>query len=250
MIEINNKKAGLIKFVLFIAILIVLFIMLNKLANAQAINIVNITVSLTNSSDLILGVGGVNYYFNDSIFNFSLQHNFTVSFDNITANITNNITTTIIVNNGTINVTCNCPVPSCSPTYNVSCSGEIDLRNETKEQLINGYTSLFSTKIEESGNKIAQDIIFKLQPAQVEIENCRSSAFNASLLKTEAERQRDAQAANNLAITGIYEGCRSEKRWLEVIGLAMVLMFVLFLVNVYGQDFLDGMRNLRGGGAM
>ena len=244
-----NKKGFLLKLILLIAILVVLFIMLNKLANAQAINIVNVTVSQQNSSDLLLVVGGITYYFNDSNFNFTLQHNFTVFAENTTImqNFTSNITTIIVVGNGTVNVTCNCPPTT---VYNVSCSGEIDLKNETKEQILNTYTSLLSSKIEESSNKAVQDIVFRLQPAAAELEGCKSTAFNASLQKTEAERQRDAQAANNLAITGIYDGCRTEKRWLEVIGLAMVLMFVLFLVNVYGQDFLDGMRNLKGGGAM
>ena len=246
-----NKKGlfGLMKLIITLALIIMFFVVLGKYSKGEtAINIVNVTVTQTNSSNTTLLVGGILYYFNSS--NFTLQHNFTVFFENVTVFVnTTNITQSVIISNGSVNVTCNCPPAT---TYNVttSCSGEIDLTNSTKTEFFNHYMTGLSEKIEESGNKVAQDVIFKLEPAKAELEGCRQSQLNSSIKEQEALRQRDSIASDNLAISNLYNSEKQQNRWILTASGFMVIVFLIFLFSPRLQDVIEDIKHMKGGGAM
>lgn len=248
-----NKKGlfGLVKLVITIAVILIVLIVLGKYVGADSIiNIVNITSTQINSSNTVFSIGGITYYFNSS--NFTLQHNFTVSFNGSNATIflnTTNTTQSIIVGNGSINVTCSCP---SAATYNVttSCSGEIDLTNSTKTEFFNHYITSLSSKIEESSNKVAQDVIFKLEPAKAELESCRQSQLNSSIKEQEANRQRDKIASDNLAISNLYSQEKQQNKWILTASGFMVVVFLVFLFSPRLQDVIEDIKHMKGGGAM
>lgn len=232
-----NKKGFFGKIILILLLLIFVFFMLMRLSKAEtATDIINATINI-NSSTITLNLSGVIYNFNNSVSGYSIQQNFTYSFErNVTANVTTNITIT----NSSVQVSCGCTpcTPVACPSVECSLPNGIDLSNKTKDLFLTTYaTQLQNTlqgKIEESGNKVSQDVIFKLEPSKVELENYKALSFNSSIKEQEAYRQRDQQLEVNKRLAGLLDDCGSQKRWLEVIGLVLVLASTIFYLFFSG----------------
>ena len=241
-----NKKAFIGKLFFIIIILIALFLLFNKLSRASsAVDIINITIKV-NLSDIIVNVSNSVYTINNTNLTAFIQQNFTVFFaENTTINQTI-ITTNITCQNSTIKVDCGCTTIAACPNVNCSISEGVDLTNATKELFFNHYQTQLQSKIEESSNKVAQDVIFKLEPSKIELEACKQSAFNSSINEQEAYRQRDQQLEVNKRLAGLLGDANSQKRWLEVIGLTLVVVFVLGLLYFFG--FFERFGGLVGGG--
>lgn len=205
-----NKKGFIFKFLILFFLLAAMFIIFVKLSSGETIiEIVNVTLTV-NSSDIAVNISDIIYQFNNTAAVISIQQNLSVDFDS-------NISILSFLNASNITVVC----PS-----------EIDLSNSTKEEFFNHYITTLSGKIEESSNKVAQDVIFQLAPTKAELDDCKQLAFNASLKEQEAYRQRDKVAADNIALGSVLENTRSEKKNLQVIFWSFI-GFIIISASVY-----------------
>lgn len=230
-----NKKGLVFKLIFYIAFLIVLLFLLNKLAKAEtAVNIVNITLTI-NSSIVSVDVSGHLFAFNNSNITALIQQNFTVSISLNASNITiisTNATGNFTCNNATVQVTCNCPSITCPSS--ISCPSEVDLSNASKELFFNHYQTELKSKIEESSNKVAQDVVFQLAPAKAQFDECKGLAVNATLKQIEAERQRDVAigAYDTKNVEFINEGL--EKKTCYVSSLVFIVIVVISVAAYLG----------------
>ena len=213
-----NKKGLVFKLLLVVFIIIVILVLFVKLSRAETASInnsINVTLKV-NSSDIIVNVSNSIYQFANSPSIVEIQQGQLIYFD-VNYSIINNT----IFQNGSVFV-----------NYSVNCPSEIDLSNATKEEFFNHYITQLSAKIEESGNKISQDVLFKLEPTKVQLDDCKNAAFNASLKEQEAYTQRDKIAADNIALGSVLENERSEKKTLQIVALSFVALIVIS-VSVY-----------------
>lgn len=232
-----DKNAGILsKFLLLLIVLLAISVLLIKTALADsAVNSVNVTL-IINSTSIIINVSNSLYETANTPSVFVIQQNFTVYFFSNTTNITfvnQTATTNITCNNTTISLSCSCP--SC-PSVNANCTSasEVSLNNETKTEFFNHYITSLGAKIEESSNKVSQDILFKLEPTKAQLEECKQFAFNSSLKEQEAYRLRDKFASDNIALTTSLENERSEKKTLQVVALAFLIVGVIIILSLYG----------------
>ena len=230
------------KIILFVAIVLISI----SYANAfTVVNIINTTIKV-NTTDIVINISNNLYFLNNSNSTISLQTSFNVSFD---VNATN-ATITSTCNNATISFSCNCPSAERCPDVNCSVSSEVSLNNETKELFFNHYQTSLQTKIEESANKVAEDVKFALEPTRAELEGCKQQAFNASLKQVDAERKRDEYAGNYLALSSVVEGERRQNKWLLTASGFMVIVFLVFIFSPRLGDVMDDIRHMKGGGSM
>ena len=240
-----NKKAGLIfRLIVVTVAILAVFATCSKFSKAETSNaIANVTIT-ANSTNVIINFSNIIYYFNSTNFTSSLSQNFPVDYQVNVTNVT--VVTNVTCTNSTFSVSCSCPSVVSCPAVSCNVSGEVDLNNATKTEFYNHYITNLGTKIEESSNKAAQDIIFKLEPTKAEIEGCKQTAFNASIRQNEAERQRDEQTKNNQVITGFFESCRDEKKTLQVVFFAFIALIVV--VAAFFTGIIERFGGFFGGG--
>lgn len=241
-----NKKGLIFKLIFFIFILAIVFFLLNDFVRPEtAIGIINFTIGV-NSSNIIINISNTIYDINNTPSIIVIQQNFTITHQINASNQT--IISNITCQNTTIEVSCSCPVVSCPAE--LQCPSEVELKNNTKSELLNHYTSTVKSQIEESSNKVAQDVIFRLEPTKIELENCKQAQLNASMSEQEAYRQRDKIASDNIALAVSLGNERSEKKMLMIGGLTLIVVLVLLILSAFGTDFVDKWRGFGGGGSM
>lgn len=226
-----NKK-GLLQPLLIISIILIILILFTKLSRAETFtNEINMTLKV-NLSEINLNISNVIYTFNNSnlTFDFKYYSNFSIEINQTNLTIQTNFTCT----NTSVFVSCSCP-SNVAPVYvNYSIPNEFNLSESTKQDLYQTYLAQLTSKIEESSNKVAQDVIFKLEPTQAKIDDCERQSFNASLREQEAYKMRDKIASDNIAITSVLENTRDELRTLQIVALSFLALIVLSVASYFG----------------
>ena len=226
-------KKSLLKGLFALILLVFIFIIVLKLSKAETIiDIINVTMSI-NTTTIVLNISNNIFTINNTASVVNIQQNFTIYYVAI-VNITNQtIISNVTCSNASISVSCSCPsCPSLPSIVNSSCS-EVSLDNATKTEFYNHYVAQLGSKIEETSNKVAQDVIFKLEPSKVQLDDCRDKAINATTQKIEAERQRDTALSAYDAKLVEFDNTKKELNTLQVAFIAFMVIGVLgFIIYV------------------
>ena len=240
------KKGFIGKVLIAIIIVVVLLLLLVKLSRADTFTYYNNVSVSVNTTDFNVKLSNSYYffYYNNSNYDFNISQPIVIEFNPVVQNITyvQNITSNLsCASNNTLQVSCLCPSLSCPSIAANNCS------------LAPDSISSFNTKIEEGYNKAANDIVFRLEPTKLELDNLRQIADNSTQQKNVALLEANKQLEQNIRLGEVIQSerrthdaeissLRTERMLLFIANIIMASMVIYLLSDAYG--LFDRLRNL------